>query len=180
MKKNATLLTVLIAFSIGTIFYLTVNLNTSPIPTPQNNNFRDTVCVYKNSELIGCEHNILFYSGQNMTRDCLTSDSCSAFTNISLCNASLGCDTPTSAGTETYSLFSGCGMDSDTGTVTYLTPEDGNWTVTKTFTSTCDGVETNATRLSNVSGSDFAGNLFSVVTLQTSDTLTINWTLSVS
>ena len=56
----------------------------------------------------------------------------------------------------------------------------GNWSIYNEFTSTCDNVVTNVTRLRNTNGDDFAGNTFTLVTLQTDDLLLINWTLSVS
>ena len=48
-----------------------------------------------------------------------------------------------------------------------------------TFTSDCNNVVTNVTRLGN-NTDYFAGSSFTSVTLQASDTLTINWSIGVS
>jgi hypothetical protein len=126
---------------------------------------------------------VLFNTGKNITRDALIlAGTMVPVNNITICNSSnaggSGCATPTSAGSETYSEFgAGCGLTYTGGSVTtnvQLTA--GNWTVYKTYTSTCDNMTTNVTRIGNNSVY-FAGNSFTTVTLQTSDQLTVNWTL---
>jgi len=155
------------------------------IPSTAENNYGDsidykgTVCIYKNGELIECNHNILYNSGKNLIRDLVGGGGSGAVLNISLCNATAGCGGPVADASETYSEFAGCGLENSQGTYTALT-QDGNWTITKTFTATCDNVETNVTRLQNATGTNFAGNSFTLVTLQTNDQLTINWTIQVS
>jgi len=156
--------------------------------------FKDTVCFYKGhvgvaeKTLIACNHNILYNQGRNMTRDSLIVGSASnAVTTISLCNStanltgSSDCMAPTAAGTENFKTFpSGiCGLGAGAGTTSILSSTPGNWTITKTFTSTCDAQSTNVTILSNSTLYNFSGSTFPTTTLYTNDQLTINWTISI-
>jgi hypothetical protein len=125
------------------------------------------------------DHNLLYGTGQNMTRDCLTSGGCGAITNITLCNATAGCGEPVAGAGETYTEFGACGLEPVVGTVTDYGVE-GNYTVSTTFTATCDTLTTNLTRLTNASGSNFAGNSFNLASLDSTDTLVINWSIGIS
>lgn len=153
-------------------------------PSSDSLNYHADVCVYKNGILHECNHNVLYNNGKNMTRDMLGYGGTLAgnVSTISLCNASTGsaCGTPVAAGSEAYTAYDSCGLNAATGSYAVLTAYDGNWTITKTFTSTCDNRLVNVTRLTNASGSIFAGNTFSLVTLQTNDQLTVNWTIMIS
>lgn len=129
-----------------------------------------------------CSHNALYNSGANMTRDMLGDGGGAAVDYISLCNATANCTTPTAsddpADTDLYNEYTNCGLSEVQGTYNAL-GQTGNWTISTTFTATCNGLEVNATRLSN-STDEFAGNAFTLVTLQTNDQLTINVTEQVS
>jgi hypothetical protein len=140
--------------------------------------YNSRVCTYKtpwlgdhygDSELVGCSHNVLYNNGKNMTRDLLGYGGVITgnISTIALCNASTGspCGTPVAAATEAFITYNSCGLDNSTGAYTILNSYDGNWTISKTFTSTCDNRLVNATRLQNASGSIFAGNTFTLVTL---------------
>ncbi len=79
------------------------------------------------------------------------------------------------------------GLTNATGTFLDIDPEAsipaGNWSISNTFTSTADNKDVNATGLLNGSTTGsvyFANNTFNTVTLNTDDTLTIRWNLSVS
>ncbi len=151
--------------------------------------YKAQVCVYKTAwlgdhygdrEVVDCSHNVLYNTGQNMTRDLLGGGG-NFIRNISLCNATaLNCTAPVAAGTETFTTYLGCGLNSTQGTYTPLATVAGNWSVYTTFTATCNNLEMNATRLLNATGSLFAGNSFAFVTLQTNDQLTVNWTIGVA
>ena len=143
-------------------------------------NYQGHVCVYKNGELVECSHNLLYSNGKNITRDLLGVGLSAPVLNISLCNATAECEVPVAAGSESYSALVGCGLSNVQGTYNTISAYPGNWTITKTFTSTCDAVNINSTRLTNGTGSIFAGNTFTLVTLQTNDQLTINWSLMIS
>lgn len=141
--------------------------------------YHATVCVWKNGELVGCKHNVLFNSGKNLIKTILgDSGTGGPVKVIALCDASLGCAEPTAAGTETYNEFSSCGLAPAAGS--YTSNGVGNWSITKTFTATCDNLKTNVTRLKNSGGTYFAGASFTTVTLQTNDQLTVTWTIWVS
>jgi len=163
--------------------YFISNNNQLP-PTEQGLNYESMVCVYKNGQEVGCHPNTLFTNGANLTRDCLMTGTCSAITNITLCNASAGCThslTSGAASGQTFNYFTACGVGPDgaAGTASVNTGSNGNWTITKTFTSTCDNIVTNVTRIGDATVS-FAGNNFTIVTLQTNDQLVVNWTMVVN
>ncbi len=153
----------------------------------------DVVCVYHFSspatghKLLSkeCNHNLLYDSGANMTRDALIGATGASLNTISLCNSTSNssgssiCFSPLASGAENFVAYAACGLSNAVGTATVLN-QKGNWTVSKTFTSTCDSQSTNVTRLLNSTGSLFAGSTFTAVTLLTNDQLTINWTLQVS
>ncbi len=166
---------------IASILILAVALSFMSVPNTEISegiNYKGSVCVYKNNELVECNHNVLYNKGQNMTRTALGIGSTAPILNITLCNATAGCGTPVAGATETYNEYGLCGLAGATGTYAEL-GQTGNWTVSKTFTSSCDGLLVNVTRLGNNSNY-FAGNSFTLVTLQNLDQLTINWTLSVN
>ena len=171
------LVLLVVAFMVG--YIIPSERSTSSASALQYNS---QVCVYKNGELVGCSHNLLYNNGQNLTRDLLGIGSAGSapVLNISLCNSTAGCDTPNAGASEVYSNYTNCGLANVQGTYGTISPVPGNWSVWKTFTSTCTGVLVNATRLTNVTGGVFAGNTFSVVNLSTNDQLTINWTLMIT
>jgi hypothetical protein len=131
----------------------------------------------------GCNHNLLYTNGKNMIQYLIAGDANSGLVKgLIMCNASAGCGVPVAANTEPFTAFDGCGLQ-NVSAATYASNGNaagGNWSIYTTFTSTCDNVLTNSTRLTNASYSYFAGNTFSLVTLQTNDQLTVNWTISVS
>lgn len=148
--------------------------------TSSSLNYDGYVCVSKNGELIECSHNLLYDNGKNITRNLLGVGGFGAVLNISLCNATAGCAGPIATGAETFNTYVNCELNNTQGTYSTLQNAPGNWTVSKTFTSGCNSLEVNSTRLTNATGGLFAGNTFTLVTLQTNDQLTINWTLMVS
>lgn len=144
--------------------------------TPAHQGIMEEVPCEENDD--GC-HNVLFDSGANMTRNCLTLGACYPISNISLCNATTGsgCGDPTSAGTELFTLYNVMNLSAGEGII-YPLGQTGNWTVSKLFVATGQAT-TNVTRIGNGTNY-FAGNSFTLVTLQANDQLTINWTLAVS
>ena len=134
-------------------------------------------------ELVQCDNNVLFDTGKDLIKDVIgdtnTADACDW---IELCNSSIAenCGTPQADSSEDYTAYGSlCGMDKIAGTYGTLTG-NGNWSISNTFTSTCDDVETNVTHLLNANADEFAGNEFTLVTLQTDDQLLINWTVWVT
>ena len=83
---------------------------------------------------------------------------------------------------ELINLFSSreSGLDRTQGT--YGDNGVGNWSIWTTFTATADDLLTNKTGIFNASavGTLFAENTFTLATLQSSDQITINWTIFVT
>lgn len=160
----------------------------NPIKT-QGIDYQGYVCVtHKNAEgkIISsdCNHNILHFAGQNLTRDYLVSPSATNnITTIALCNisgsTSANCGTPTAGASEAFTSYASCGLTNQSANYAILSP-NGNVSVYTTFTSTCNNRMANVTRLQNASGTPFASNTFTDVTLQTNDQLLINWTIMIS
>ena len=180
------------------------SLNLSPAVSSNGVEKNSIVCIstnawneetnsYEGAKLIECKHNVFYLSGRNMTRDALLGLMNATFLNISLNNvtgnataAGMG-GNPVADGSEVFITRTGCGLASVMGTGRVVPTSAGNWSITTTFTSTCDNVLTNATRITNVTGGNgttgnglFAGVSFSVVNLSNNDQLIINWTNSVN
>lgn len=200
MKKKSIILTTVVSavflFAIAASFNILsvpAALSPSVTSTPSSDNlqydanvevyFRDcsptdpTDCA--DPILWHKDHNVLYGSGMNGTRDTLKGGPVFNVTTIGLCNATAGCGTPVKAANEAYNEYANCGLAIANGTATDYGIE-GNWTISNTFTSTCDAQITNLTRLKAVDGTNFAGNTFTLVTLQTNDQLTINWSIGIS
>ena len=169
----------ILVMAFGVFLIAEVYPSMSVSPSSESIDYGGMACIYKNGELVGCDHNVLYYTGMNMTRDLLGGGTGGAITNISLCNATTGgCGEPVAAASEAWTALEGCMDDFNAGTYAAL-GQNGNWTITKTFVASCDDVETNITRLGNAT-TYFAGANFSDVILQDNDQLTVTWTLQVS
>lgn len=177
-KKSFLIFIPIILLALG-LFTFAILPSESAVTSVGNGlNYNAYVCIYKNDKLIECSPNVLYNTGKNMTRDLLSNPSAIGDINIiSLCNATAGCGTPVADASEAYNAFTSCGLSEATATYSTNQNSPGNWSLFNTFTSTCNNREINTTRLRNASGSNFAGNSFTLVTLQNQDELTINWTL---
>jgi len=129
-------------------------------------------------EYLGESSNVLYHTGREGIEGLIGgADGADAFDWIEMGNASTDAETPLADKSEGYTPYGAvCGMDVVAGDYDTL-GGNGNWTISTTFTATCDDVLTNVTRLQNAGGDDLAGNEFTLVTLQTSDTLLINWSV---
>jgi len=165
------------AFSVGTAPATTVETGVQyharVLATHLDSSTGETTAVADGS-------NVLYATGKNMTRDLLFSTTGYAITNISLCNATAGCGAVTEAKAEAYNEITPCGLHSVIGDVKTGGTIDGNWSVGTVFTSTCDSVVVNVTRIENATGIDFAGRNLSTVNLDTNDQLTVNWTIYIT
>ena len=172
----------LVMISILSIFALSSSFSIPSTNSQSSDsiNYKGSVCVWKNGELVDCNHNLLYDLGKNITRDILGNAATGTPRTISVCNASAGCGTPIATAIEPYNAYNNCGLSNITGTYNTLNNAPGNWTISTTFTSTCNDVLLNSTRLQNASSSPFAGNTFTLVTLHNGDQVTINWTVQVS
>ena len=144
-------------------------------------NYHSEVCVYKNGQEVGCSHNVLYNTGKDLIKSYLgdTGGSGDEVDQIELCNATAGCGVPAADASESYTAMSGCGVDQATG-VYSSNGGNGNWSLSAVFTASCSNVMTNVTRLKNTAGTNFAGNNFSVVTLQPNDQINVTWTIWVT
>ncbi|KKL78875.1 hypothetical protein LCGC14_2020450 [marine sediment metagenome] len=98
---------------------------------------------------------------------------------IELCNvsASGGCGVPVAASSEAYTGYTDAGLIKQAGSVDDM--GNGNFSVAYTFTANRTA-STNVTHLLNGNGDEFAGNSFTLVSLENNDQITINWTVSIS
>jgi len=154
------------------------NINSTRVSSGDSITYHSNVCVYKNGELVDCSHNLLYNTGKNLIRTYLgdTGGGTDEIDQIEMCDSSIGCGDPQADASETYNAYATCGLSQITGDYNAL-EEAGNWTISTTFTSTCDNTKTNMTRLKNTAGTNFAGVRFTDVILQTDDQLLVNWTL---
>lgn len=130
-----------------------------------------------------CDHNVLTYQGMNATRDLIRNGggSTAYFRNISFANCSAACGVPAITPTASYTAFAGCGLlSSASSATTAINPStNGNFSVTVTYTSTCNNVVSNLTRLLNESGTIVAEASVNSFNLSIDDTVTGNWTVSI-
>lgn len=136
------------------------------------------------SELVGVSHNLLTTAGQNDIKTILgEGTSRGAYDYIGLCNASIACTAPDAGDTTLDNEFADStskGLNRSQGT--YASISDGYYSIYNTFTADVNGMVTNTTGLFNQStdGTLLAENSFTLVTLQSADQLTINWTINIT
>jgi hypothetical protein len=126
-----------------------------------------------------CSHNLLYDSGKELIEAYLgdTGGATDEVDQISLCDASVGCQTPVAGASETFNAITDRGLEEATGTYSSV-GGNGNWTISHTFTAT-GSVSTNVTRLQNTAGTNFAGNNFTLANLENQDQITISWNIFV-
>jgi hypothetical protein len=168
-------------FLIGAILVVLISVAISfPVAQTSKDNsqltFHSAVCVYKNGQSIGyCTHNMMMNAGLNWTRDLIGNASAAGpMAVIALGNGSTA---ETNTLTSLPSNITECGLQNATGA--YAIVGTGNWSISKTFTSSCNNEIVNTTALFNSSSSPnamFAGkNFSSSVTLQSGDQLSVTW-----
>jgi len=170
---------------IGALFGSTFFASTSVSPVLSANAivYHSDVCVTVDKadgsgQVIECENNPNFFTsfGKNAVMDFVgTGFAGPAFDTIALCNVSTG------LGTTVQQCYITGGLTNGTGTFLKVA-DPGNWSISRTFTSTSDGQTVNGTALLNGSstgGVFFANNSFTQVTLNTNDQITIRWNISI-
>lgn len=183
----------LLALTVGIMISPLINLNLLPVTgsSTENSlssgiNYNSIVCVYKNGVLVEpCHHNLLLTAGKNMTRDLLATASNPTGRPTFI---ALGNGTGTQAVGDTVlatEIGTECSLGRAAGTVNYDTANPiGNWSITKTFTSTCNNAVVNTTALYNATTSatnwTFAETTFTSTTLQANDQINITWFVFVS
>lgn len=140
---------------------------------------------------VECSHNFLTPAGRNLIMDMVgggatvaqgVAATTSNASQIALCNITSGVVSQVSCyGNGTAQNG---GLINASGTFFgNVAGTPGNWSITKTFTATTDGLTVNGTLLLNGSSTGaiiFANNTFTQVTLNTNDQITIRWNISVS
>lgn len=189
----------LLVITIIGIFYLASSFSVQPLSAIFSDGvtYENTVCISTTGdfegretpasegivELVECQHNLLYNQGRNMTRDLFTTgDGNGAVDYIALCNSTnnSGCGLPVAAGTEAWVPMEGAGLVAAQGTATIVQDYPGNWSIYHTFTSTAVAThKINMTRLWNSTGSNFSGATFTEVSLETSDQILVNWSVSI-
>lgn len=183
--QNKYLIGGVCALSILLLFFASLSLGgIAPFESSNTNSqgiqYHSSVCVYKNNELIApCNHNVVYNTGLELIEDFVADGSSTdACDWIELGNASVAAGEPQADSSEAYTaLDGGCFTGTNPVAGTVYDNGNGNWTIGTTFTSSCGGVLTNVTHLLNDADAEFAGANFTLVTLQSSDTVAINWTI---
>ncbi len=173
--------------AVSALFVVSV-LSTFPVTTPVLSGgvlaYTSDVCVEVTRAdgthyTVECIENPNFFSnaGRNAVMDLVGGGALAnlaLFRQIALCNG-----TNSVGGVQCYI---DSGLTNATGTFLKVS-DPGNWSISNTFTSTADNKAVNSTALFNGSttGSTyFAGNNFTVVTLNNNDQITIRWNISIS
>ena len=123
---------------------------------------------------IGCDSNVITNDGLNHIKYLIGSGvSSGAVDYIALGNGTA----PTQSSTNLSGEITNCGLSRSQGT--YLSNGVGNWSIYKTFTSTCNNVVVNTTALFNATsgGIIFAGDNFTDVNMQNGYQIQIYWTI---
>lgn len=170
----------------GSTFFATTSV--SPILSGGILSYHSDVCVIVDradgsEQTVECNDNPNFFtaSGKNMVMDLIGyggGDAGGANNNasqIALCNVSTG------LGTAVQQCYITGGLTNGSGTFLKVS-DPGNWSISRTFTSTADGQTINGTALLNGSSTGaifFANNSFTQVTLNTNDQVTIRWNVSI-
>jgi len=128
-------------------------------------------------EDVGCSGNVVTEAGLNHIKYLVGEGASSeAVKYLALGNGSA----PTISSTYLDNEITNCGLARAEGT--YTSNGVGNWTRSKTWTCTCDGVYVNTTALFNATsgGTMFAGYSFSTRILYENDQLQESWTIWIS
>lgn len=207
-KKLALFLLPVIVMSVllaSSFSLFTTSIAPSQPASIQGSVFSDPVCFYTTGdfegresqahngelELIECKDNVVYNTGLNSTIDYLFlggGEVSGNFTVLHLCNSSQGtslpgdCGVPVATQAEAFNAFDGCGLSPIKATTIDRLGSIGNVSISHTFTSTCDGIRVNATRLANstatTSVDQFAGLSFTDVNMNNNDQLTINYSVN--
>ena len=164
------------------ILVLAVALYLTPVSsvikdTSNSIEYDSMVCIYKNGEEVQCKPNLVTNGGLNFIKDCIGQGLCGTPTNfsiIALGNLSGGSQAATD--TTLANEWTTCGLTRSPGVYTSI--GNGNWSVSKVWTATGSCL-VNTTALFNAtsSGTMFALNNFTTVSLATNDQINVTWTI---
>ena len=137
-------------------------------------NYGSNVCVYKNDELIGCQHNTVTTQGLNMVKSALGQGTIQLIANLTVGNTTA----PAAGDTALPGAYVNHGLEGTTGT--YNSNGNGNWSIAHTWTCSAGPTVVNTTGLCNATNGLFAGTSFTATTLQTDDQIKVNYTIFVT
>ena len=137
--------------------------------------YHGEVCAWVNDKLIGCNHNLITNAGKDIVYYALTG-SLRNVTYIAVANNTVA---QSASDTSLQGEWTTCGLAK--GPADSIVRNDyGNWTITKSWTVTCDNVIVNATGLYDATGTLFAETTIPIHYLYSTDVLRISWTIWVS
>jgi len=187
MEQKTKNIKLIALFSVIVLAMLSIGLgiggvveDTSQTKTSDGITEYSLVRVYKNSELVGQNHNLITNIGKDMIK-LATGNPTSIVTNATV--QVLGNTSAPAVGDTTLSgIISNCGLTGKPGSYSSNGASNGNWTLSSTWTSTCNNLVVNTTGLYNMttSGNLFAGTSFTSTTLQSGDVITVNYTVWVA
>lgn len=136
----------------------------------ENLDIESYFCVYVNEELFECGHNVLTTAGLQLLEDKMAGGSTSAVDYIAIGNGTA----PVVSDTTLDSEITDCGFAR--AQATFENIGIGNWSYAYTFTSTCS-IVVNTTGIFNASssGTIFAGDSFTDVSVEANDQVKITW-----
>jgi len=157
MKYILALTLVLIALAV--IF----NFNGSTSSASQDIKYTGVACIYKNNELVACNHNIITNRGKDLIKIDMMGTGTVTLDQLAVANNTVA---QSASDTDLQGEWSTCGLSRTTGTLTSI--GTGNWSINYQWTSSCDNVYVNATGIYNTTAS---GNLFAETTWSPTTTL---------
>jgi hypothetical protein len=142
--------------------------------------YQATVCVWKNGELIGCQHNLLTNIGANFTQQQLINpQSVNKTAWITLSTVSGDC---TASATKLANEITGSGLGK--ALCTLVSVNASSWSCEKQFTATgpVSNVQVAGYNWNSTAGANdlFACATFTAVNLEANDQLTIRWNVTIS
>lgn len=129
-------------------------------------------CISKNGILLGCNENTVTDVLKNDIKEMANAGVYLEYNHLVLGNLSA----PASGDTSHSGLITDCGLAG--ADATYISEGTGNWTLSHTWTSTCDGIPVNTTGVYNdtTSGHYGGGTTVSSTTVDNTDTVQVNLT----
>jgi hypothetical protein len=170
-------ITVLILWivTVGAIVALPLFQKNKNIESSSGLKYHGEVCAWVNDKLVGCNHNLITNAGKDIVYYALTGSLQNA-TYIAVANNTV----PQSpSDTALQGEWTTCGLAKGPAD-SIVRNGYGNWTITKSWTVTCDNVIVNATGLYNATGPLFAETTIPLHYLYSTDILRISWTIWVS
>ena len=177
--KTKYILLPIVTLVLGLLVLVSVPL-TYPVDQSESLQYRGMVCVYKNNELVECNHNILVTTGMTQIQDHLGIGATGAVKTIAVGN---GTAAQVAGDTSLAGEIADVGLAKTTGTYV-ATGTAGAWNITYQWTcgAGCINEGVNNTGLYNATGAGqlFAETTFTNVVLQQNDKLNVTWGLTVT